>query len=127
VTGALMFPAFVFKYCKYPNAAKDYLRFMMEKEQYDAWQAACIGFVSHPLKAYETSPVWSADPQHAFFRDTVKNARHAGYAGKLGKASAAMAADFIVVDMFAEVCSGQQTPKAAAQRAQKRAERYYKA
>jgi multiple sugar transport system substrate-binding protein len=125
--GGLMLPAFVFKYSKYPNAAKEYLRFMMEKEQYEPWQAACIGYVAHPLRAYESNPVWAADPQHVFFRDVVKTMRPLGYAGKLGRASAAAAADFVVVDMFAEVCTGQQTPKEAAQRAEKRALRHYKA
>ncbi len=125
--GGLMFPAFIFKYSKYPNAAKEYLRFMMEKEQYEPWQAACIGYVSHPLRAYESNPVWTADPQHVFFRDVVKTMRPLGYAGKLGQASAATAADFVVVDMFAEVCTGQQTAKEAAQRAEKRALRNYKA
>ena len=125
--GGLMFPAFVFKHSKYPNAAKDYLRFLMEKEQYEPWQAACIGYVAHPLRAYESNPVWSADPQHVFFRDVVKTMRPLGYAGKLGRASAATAADFVVVDMFAEVCTGAQTPKEAALRAERRALRNYKA
>jgi multiple sugar transport system substrate-binding protein len=35
-------------------------------------------------------------------------------------------ADFIIVDMFAEACSGAQTPKVAAERAEARAARYYK-
>jgi len=35
--------------------------------------------------------------------------------------------DFIVVDMFAEACTGQQTPREAAQRAEKRALRIYRA
>ena len=35
-------------------------------------------------------------------------------------------ADFIVVNMVAEAASGSKTPKEAAERAQKRAERYYK-
>ena len=39
----------IFKYTKYPNAAKEYLRFMMEKEQYEPWQKASIGFVTQPL------------------------------------------------------------------------------
>jgi multiple sugar transport system substrate-binding protein len=125
--GGLMFPAFVFKYTKYPNAAKEYLRFMMEKEQYEPWQAACIGYVSHPLRAYESNPIWTADPQHMFYRDVVKTMRPLGHAGKLGQASAATAADFIVVDMFAEVCTGQQTAKEAAQRAERRALRHYRA
>jgi multiple sugar transport system substrate-binding protein len=34
--------------------------------------------------------------------------------------------DFVVVDMFGEVCTGNQTPKAAAQRAAERAKRYYR-
>jgi multiple sugar transport system substrate-binding protein len=33
--------------------------------------------------------------------------------------------DFIVVDMFAEACSGNQTATAAATRAAERAKRYY--
>ena len=32
---ALIVNSMVFKYTKYPNAAKEYLRFMMEEEQYD--------------------------------------------------------------------------------------------
>jgi multiple sugar transport system substrate-binding protein len=127
VTGALMFPAFIFKYSKFPNAAKEYLRFMMEREQYEPWQAACIGYVSQPLRAYESNPFWTADPQHAFYREVVKTMRHDGYAGKLGPASAAAMADFVVVDMFAEVCSGQQTPKEAARRAETRVRRHYRA
>src|SRR6202171_6431937 len=39
----LVFPMMIFKYSKYPNAAKEYLRFMMEKEQYVPWQEAAIG------------------------------------------------------------------------------------
>ena len=39
---------------------------------------------------------------------------------------AGAAADFIVVNMVAEAASGKNTPKEAAERAQKRAERYYK-
>jgi multiple sugar transport system substrate-binding protein len=35
-------PCFVFKYSKYPNAAREYLRFMLEKEQYEAWQKSSL-------------------------------------------------------------------------------------
>jgi multiple sugar transport system substrate-binding protein len=127
VRGGVMFPAFVLKYSRYPNAAKEYLRFIMEREQFEPWQAASIGFIAHPLRAYESNPIWTADPQHIYFRDVIKNMRHYGYAGKLGKASAAAMADFVVVDMFAEVSTGQQAPKEAALRAEKRAARHYRA
>ena len=58
---------------------------MMESEQYEPWQAASIGFISQTLRAYDSNPVWSADPQHLFFRDMVRETHHVGYAGRLGK------------------------------------------
>jgi multiple sugar transport system substrate-binding protein len=123
---ALLFPGAIYKYCKFPNAAKEYLRFMMEREQYELWQQASIGYITHTLRAYDSSPVWSADPQHMFFRDVVRGARHAGYAGRVGKESAAVLADFIIVDMFGEACTGQQTPREAVLRAEKRVRRHYR-
>jgi len=122
----LMFPMMIFKYSKYPNAAKEYLRFMMEKEQYVPWQQASIGYVTQPLAAYESNPIWTSDPKHTPYRDLVKNMLPNGYAGEMGYASAATMADFIMVNMVAEAASGSKSPKEAAERAQKRAERYYK-
>jgi multiple sugar transport system substrate-binding protein len=122
----LVFPMMIFKYSKYPNAAKEYLRFMMEREQYEPWQQASIGYVTQPLKAYEANPIWTVDPKHTPFRDLMKNMLPNGYAGEMGYASAATMADFVMVNMVAEAASGSKTPKEAAERAQKRAERYYK-
>lgn len=122
----LVFPMMVFKYSKYPNAAKEYLRFMMEKEQYEPWQQAAIGYVTQPLRAYESNPIWTVDPKHTPYRDAMKVMQPNGYAGEMGYASAASMADFIVVNMIAEAASGSKTPKEAAERAEKRAQRYYK-
>ncbi len=116
----------IFKYTKYPKAAKEFIRFMMEEEQYGKWMQAGIGYVAHPLAAYAKNPIWTADPKHTPYRDVVKNMRPAGWEGKLGYASAGALADFIIVDMVAEAASGKSSPKEAAERAQKRAERYYK-
>ncbi|MBS0320795.1 MAG: extracellular solute-binding protein [Proteobacteria bacterium] len=122
----LVFPMMIFKYSKYPNAAKEYLRFMMEKEQYVPWQEASIGYVCHPLAAYESSAFWTADPKKTPYRDCFKNGTPGGYAGTMGYASAAALADFIIPNMVAEAASGAKSPKEAAERAQQRAERYYK-
>jgi multiple sugar transport system substrate-binding protein len=122
----LFFNQMIMKYTKYPQAAKEFLRFMMEQEQFDPWLTAAGGYIAQPLRAYEKSAVWTSDPKNTPYRDAVKNMRPAGYAGKLGYASAGAGADFIVVNMVAEAASGAKTPKEAAERAQKRAERYYK-
>ncbi len=122
----LFFPMMLFKHSKFPNAAKAYLAFMMEKEQYEPWQKAAIGYVTQPLKAYESNPIWTEDPKHTPYRDAMKIMLPNGHAGPMGYASAATMADFIMVNMVAEAISGSKTPKEAVERAQKRAERYYK-
>jgi multiple sugar transport system substrate-binding protein len=116
----------IFKYTKYPKAAKEFIRFMMEDEQYGAWMQAGIGYVAQPLAAYAKNPIWTVDPKHTPYRDVLKNMRPAGFDGKLGYASAGALADFIIVDMVAEAASGSKSPNEAAAAAQKRAERYYK-
>ena len=122
----LTVPAMVFAYTEYPNAAKDYIRFMLEREQYVPWQEASIGYFSQPLRAYEKSPVWTSDPKHTPYRDLMANMLWPGYAGSLGYASAGVIADFVMVNMVAQAASGAKSPKDAAAEAQKRAERYYK-
>src|SRR3954451_22261783 len=90
----LFFNQMVMKYTKYPQAAKEFLRFMMEAEQFDPWLKAAGGYISQPLAAYEKNPVWTADPKLTAYRDCTKNMRPTGYDGKLGYASAGAGADF---------------------------------
>src|SRR5690606_1744768 len=91
----------LFEHTKYPNAAKAYMQFMMEAEQYNPWMEAAIGYVSQPLKAYEANPIWTADPKHTVYRDAAALMLDNGHAGPLGTASAAVMADYVVLDMIA--------------------------
>lgn len=122
----LLVNSMVFRYTPYPNAAKQYLRFMMEKEQYDPFLTGCIGYWNHPLKAYDHSDVWTSDPKVLPFQHVMADSLWDGYKGSLGPASQAVLADFVVVQMVAAVCTGQLTPKEAAAEAAKRARRYYR-
>jgi multiple sugar transport system substrate-binding protein len=117
---------FVFKHTRYPNAAREYLRFMLDKPQYDAWQQASLGYMCQTLRAYESNPIWTSDPKITPFRDGSKLTKYIGYPGKVGTASAGVAADLVIVQMFAEAASGQASIKDAIARAEKRARRYYR-
>jgi len=55
----LFFNQMVMKYTKFPNAAKEFLRFMMEKEQFDPWLTAAGGYIAPPLDFYTKSAVWT--------------------------------------------------------------------
>ncbi|MDR3476392.1 MAG: ABC transporter substrate-binding protein [Devosia sp.] len=118
--------AMVFRHTKYPNAAKDYLRFMMEAEQYGPWLSNCIGYWSNSLKAYSKMKFWSADPKLAPYAAGMDTPYYDGYKGPVTPASSAVTANYTVVDMFASVVTGNATPEAAAKRAAQQASRYYK-
>src|SRR6187402_3405372 len=107
----------LFKHSRYPNAAKEFVRFSMEAEQYNPWMQSAIGYVSQPLRAYEANPVWTADAKHTAYRDGGNFILDVGHDGPLGPASASALADYIVLDMVAEASSGARSPKDAAARA----------
>jgi multiple sugar transport system substrate-binding protein len=118
--------AMVFKHSKYPNAAKAFLQFMFEREQYDPWLNANSGYWSQPLKAYNDSDVWKGDPKVAIYKDTMDTEFWPGYAGPVSAASGSVRADFVTVQMYASVATGAATPKDAAAEAERRALRFYR-
>ena len=67
-----MLNTYAYGYTKYPNAAREYLRFMWEREQVDAWLRAANGYVSPPLPAWNDNPVWTDDPKVTPFRDRLE-------------------------------------------------------
>ena len=118
--------AMLFKSSKYPNAAKEYIRFMMEKDQYGVWLSNCLGYWCQPLKAYSKMKFWESDPKLKPFAGALDSPFYDGYKGPISAASAAVIANYTVVDMFASVVTGNATPEAAAKQAARAAERYYK-
>jgi multiple sugar transport system substrate-binding protein len=118
--------AMVFKHTKFPNASKEFLRFMMEAEQYDPWLTKCLGYWAHPLLAFDKSQAWESDAKILPFRDAQKMPYWIGYKGPISAASGAVDAEYVLVQMFASVCSGQATPQDAAREAERRVARIYR-
>jgi multiple sugar transport system substrate-binding protein len=118
--------AMVFKHSKFPNASKALLQFLLEKEQYDPWLQANLGYWSQPLENYSESAVWKGDPKVAIFRNVMRSNFWIGYKGPISQASAAANADYVMVQMCASVASGQATPEAAAAEAERRAKRFFR-
>jgi multiple sugar transport system substrate-binding protein len=124
--GGLTLNAMVFKHSPYPNAAKAFLQFMMEREQYEPWLNANSGYWAQPLAAYADSAVWSGDPKVKIFKETMKNQYWNGYKGPISTASGAVNADYVLVQMCASVATDATTPEAAAAEAERRAKRYFR-
>ncbi|MDB5592973.1 extracellular solute-binding protein [Enterovirga sp.] len=122
----LVYPLMVFSFTKYPNAAKAFLTFMMEKQQYDHLLEGSAGYISQALRGYAGHPVWDKDPRIAKFRDAPERGKSVAWPAPVSPAAASVFADFVLIDMFAEVVSGQATPKDAATKAERRVLRHYR-
>ena len=123
---SLILNAMLFRHSKFPNAAKTYLQFMMESEQYDPWLTGCLGYWSHTLRGYAKSAVWDPIPSSRSIADATDNQFWTGYKGPISHAAGTVAAEYVLVQMCASVASGQATPQEAAREAERRARRYYR-
>ncbi len=122
----LAFPLLAFNYTKFPNACKAFMAFMMEAENYNPWLIGASGYLTHPLNAYDNNPVWTADPKTTPFRDGGKRTLTAGGLGSIGEKAAAALADFIVLDMFANYCTGREDLKGSIRVAERQALRLFR-
>ena len=123
----LTVPILAFKYTKSPNAAKAFVAFMLEKENFDKWLIGARGYLTHCLNAYDANPVWTMDPKNKVFSQASKRALPASGIGKPGERAAAAIADFLVVDMFANYCLGREDAKGAIAICERQAKRLYRA
>ena len=122
----LAFPIFAFNYSKVPNACKAFRAFMMEAQNYNPWLEAAQGYLTQTLKAYESNPVWTADPKNKVFREASARTLPASGVGTLSPKVAAALAEFVVVDMFARYCTGQEDIKTTMRTAERQAQRIFR-
>jgi multiple sugar transport system substrate-binding protein len=122
----LAVPILAFNFTKYPNAAKAFITFMLEKENFDKWLSGARGYLTHTLNAYDSAPVWTADPKNAVFAQASKRALPASGIGTPGEKAATAIADFLVVDMFANYCTGREDAKGAIAIAERQLKRIYR-
>ncbi len=122
----LGFPILVFNFTKYPQACKAFTAFLLEPAQFNPWIEAAQGYLSHFLKGYDSNPVWTADPKTTPYRDVAATAVTPAGIGKMGENAAAAIADFVVVDMFANYCTGREDVKTAMASAERSAKRIFR-
>jgi multiple sugar transport system substrate-binding protein len=122
----LAVPILAFNFTKYPNAAKAFIAFMLEKENFDKWLSGARGYLTHTLNSYDASPVWTADPKNQVFSQASKRALPASGIGTPGEKAATAIADFLVVDMFANYCSGRDDAKGAIAVTERQLKRIYR-
>jgi multiple sugar transport system substrate-binding protein len=122
----LAFPILIFSFTKYPQACKAFTAFMMEPEQFNPWVESAQGYLSPFLNDFEKNPIWTADPKNTPYRDVGNTASTPAGEAQMSENAAAAIADFVVVDMYANFCTGREDVKAAMASAERSAKRIFR-
>ncbi|WP_439572407.1 ABC transporter substrate-binding protein [Phreatobacter sp.] len=109
----IAYPMVGMTYSRFPQACKAFMAFTMEAANFDKWLQGAVAYLTHPLNHYDANPVWTSDPKLTVCRDVAKRTLTAGHLGSVGEKAASALADFVVLDMFATVCTGRDDPKSA--------------
>jgi multiple sugar transport system substrate-binding protein len=96
----------VMSYSKNQKLAKDFLRWLHAKEQFEPWFVAEKGYAQGLAKVWDGHPMWQQDPVMQPFKDAAKNLRFFGYAGPPSAKASEAYSKYVIVDLFAKGIQG---------------------
>jgi multiple sugar transport system substrate-binding protein len=102
----------IMKYSKNQQVAKEFLRWFMDRPQYDKWMASNDGYVVGPTPYWERHSLWEKDPKLAPFKESVKYGRWPGYPGPPSRKASEALVKYILVDMYAQAIKGMKAEDA---------------
>jgi multiple sugar transport system substrate-binding protein len=114
----------IMKYSKNQQVAKEFLRWFMDKPQYDLWFVANDGYVTGPTPYWEKHAMWERDPKLVPFKESPRFGRWPGYPGPPSRKASEALVKYILVDMYAQAIKGMK-PEDAARWAETELKRIY--
>jgi multiple sugar transport system substrate-binding protein len=117
--GAGVFPLYfsnahgIMKYSKNQALAKDLLRWVHKKENYEKWFQIAEGYSVASTKSWEDHPMWGkVDKPLQIFRRAARDTRIFGFAGPSTAKSTEVYSKYIVTDMYAKAVQGTKAEDA---------------
>jgi len=102
----------IWKFSKNVDLAKDFIRFLFQKENYDAWITASNAFNHPPLKHLADHPIWSKNPKLAMLPREAEYAHERGWPAKPSAAVQLIQVNYVLPDMVAKAVNGMPTKRA---------------
>lgn len=99
-------------YSKSQKAAKDLLKFIHTKENYEQWFTTGLGFDTPATKSWESHPMWEKDPVMKPYAVAGKLGATPGRAGPPNAKAAEVLSKYLIVNMFASAIKGQSAEDA---------------
>ncbi len=102
----------VFDFSPEKEEAHKFLRWLMDKKQLGGWYASADSYYQPFLHEYDNAPMWQVEPRNIPYRDAMATAHLPGWPAPPNRQLAEEDAKYIVIDMFAKVCTGTSTKDA---------------
>jgi multiple sugar transport system substrate-binding protein len=101
-------------YTKNEKAAKDLLRFVHAKENYEQWFTTGQGFYTPPTGSWETHAMWKQNPVMAPFAVAGQQGLTPGYPGEPNAKAAEVLTKYLLGNMVGAAIKGQKAEDAVA-------------
>ncbi|TMA10191.1 MAG: carbohydrate ABC transporter substrate-binding protein [Deltaproteobacteria bacterium] len=98
-------------YSKNAEPAKEFLRWLMDKEQLTKYLRRAQAYHAAALKAYLKDAMWDMFPALKPFRDHILEGRHVGWKGSADANAARVVQNYVLIDMLANVATGKMAPE----------------
>jgi multiple sugar transport system substrate-binding protein len=103
----------IMKYSKNVKLAKDFLRWLHQKENYEKWFVVNEGYSVGSTKVWEEHPMWAkVDKPLQVFRQAVRKTFAFGHPGPASAKATEAYTKYIIVDMYAKAVSGTKAEDA---------------
>ncbi|MGH9208180.1 MAG: ABC transporter substrate-binding protein, partial [Acidimicrobiales bacterium] len=99
----------IFTHTPDKEAARAFLRWLMDAKQLSAWYASADTYYQPFLHGYDKAPMWNVEPRNLPYRDAMASAHLPGWPAPVSRVQSQVIAKYVVVDMFAKACSGGST------------------
>ena len=99
-------------YSKNQKGAKEFLKWIHDPKNFDAWFVSQKGFATPTTQVWEKHKMWDEDPVMAPYKVAGRLGLTPGYAGPANRKAAEVLTKYIITDMYAKAVQGM-APEAA--------------
>jgi multiple sugar transport system substrate-binding protein len=104
----------IWKFSKNIQLAKEFIEYLFQQENFDAWIVASNAFNHPPLRHFADHPIWARNPKFAMLPTEAEYAHPRGWPAKPNSAVQLIDANYILPDMVAKAINGMPTKRAMA-------------
>src|SRR5262245_47950647 len=102
----------IFKHTPDPEAAKHFLRWLMDPKQVGPWYRSAQMYHAPFLHAYDKDAEWDKEPRFKPYHELLETAKLVSWPAPADRRAGEVVNKWVVIDMFAKACTGIP-PKAA--------------